>query len=73
MLAYAYKGDALTGLKRYAEALAAWDGALALSPTFVAAWINKGAILRALGRVAEAEVAEQQARELGDGAASPSL
>ena len=59
------KGNALYGLKRYDEALAAYERATALDSTFALAWWNKGYPLRALGREAEAQEAERRAQELG--------
>ena len=58
-------GNVLHELQRYAEALAAYDRATSLDPTYATAWRNKGYPLRALGRVAEAEAAEQRANVLG--------
>jgi tetratricopeptide (TPR) repeat protein len=60
---YSYKGNALAGLTRYNEALVAYDQALALGET-ASRWKNKAATLRALGRTAEAEMAERRAKEL---------
>ena len=54
-----------TACKRYKEALAAYDRALALDPNDADAWNNKGIVLRALGRTAEAEAAAKRAKELG--------
>lgn len=63
------KGSTFSALKRYAEALAAYDRALAIAPYSTveagAALRNKASTLRQLGRVAEAEEAERQARALG--------
>ena len=64
-LAWTGKGRSLNGLKRYEEAVAAYDRALALDPTFALAAGNRAYPLRALGRVAEAEAAERRAKELG--------
>ena len=58
-------GMALYKLERYQEALAAYEQATAMNPSFAAAWHNKGLLLRALGRNAEAEAAERQFSELG--------
>jgi Flp pilus assembly protein TadD len=41
------------------------DRALTLDPNDSDTWSYKGISLRALGRTAEAEAAEQRARELG--------
>jgi Flp pilus assembly protein TadD len=43
----------------------ACDRALALDPKKANAWKNKAIALRALGRTAEAEAAEQRAKALG--------
>ena len=54
----------LKGLKRYAEALAAYEQALALDPKFVNAWNGKGAVLTDQKRYAEALPAYEQALTL---------
>ena len=56
------QGQRRAFLKRYDEALAAYDRALALDPKYAFAWNNKGIALRALGREAEAQEAERHAR-----------
>jgi tetratricopeptide (TPR) repeat protein len=43
------RADALQQLRRYAEALAAYDAALALKSDFAAAWNNRGIALHELG------------------------
>jgi tetratricopeptide (TPR) repeat protein len=59
------EGNALRGLKRYEEAVAAYGRAVALDPKHGLAWQNKAYSLRALGREAEAQEAERRAKELG--------
>jgi tetratricopeptide (TPR) repeat protein len=54
------KGNALNQLKNYAAALAAYEQALAIEPQLAVAWTNKIALLRQLGRTAEADEAERQ-------------
>lgn len=63
--AWASKGLALIYLKRYDEALAALDRALALDPNDAFAWAAKGTVLRNLGNAHQAQAAEQQAKALG--------
>lgn len=48
------KGDALSQLKRYDEALACFDKCIQLDPSNVAAWNNKGATLVVMGRYEDA-------------------
>jgi len=48
------KGDELNQERRYEEALPYFEKALALSPRFCLAWINKGIALKNLGRLDEA-------------------
>ncbi len=43
--AWNYRGNALSGLKRYAEALRDYDQAVFLKPDYHAAWFNRGAML----------------------------
>jgi len=57
-------GDALYGLKRYAEALAAFDQALRLDPNLVLAYLGKGFALLHLERYAEVLAAYEQALRL---------
>jgi tetratricopeptide (TPR) repeat protein len=59
------KGEMYLGTQRYQEALAAFDRALELTPTLALTRGNKAISLRALGREAEAQEAERQAKELG--------
>lgn len=58
------KGVALENLKRYAEALAAYERGF--DPNDALDWQGKARCLRALGRTAEAEEAEQRAEALGE-------
>jgi len=44
--AHLLRGNALRSLERLAEALAAYDAALALVPNFAEAWVNRGLTLR---------------------------
>src|SRR5258706_4363313 len=62
--AWSNRGYALLSLKRYPEALAAYDRALALDPNEVDAWSNKGLALRSLKRHSEAVVAFDRALAL---------
>lgn len=56
------KGEALEELKRYQEALAAFD--FAFSPDASEDWETHARLYRALGRIADAEAAEARATEL---------
>lgn len=60
------KGDALYKQGKYTEALQAYDKAIELVPDNSIAWANKGAVLKALGRIDESDIAFASARELGD-------
>lgn len=54
--AWNYRGNALSGLKRYAEALRDYDQAVFLKPDYHQAWFNRGALLtemRAYGNAIE--------------------
>jgi tetratricopeptide (TPR) repeat protein len=51
---YYKQGNELSGLKKYAESLVAYDTALALNPQYAAAYNNRGYALQALGRHVEA-------------------
>lgn len=42
----------------------AYDIAIKLNPNYAAAWNNKGEVLKALGKTAEADAALAKAREL---------
>jgi predicted O-linked N-acetylglucosamine transferase (SPINDLY family) len=46
--------NVLNGMERHAEAVAHFDKALALAPSYAEAWSNRGNALRALGREMEA-------------------
>jgi Flp pilus assembly protein TadD len=52
-------------LGRHEQALYAFDQALARNPAHGGAWAGRAVSLQALGRVAEAEVAERRAHDLG--------
>lgn len=68
------KAAVLNVLNRGEEALAAYNHALALDDKYANTWTGKARTLRALGRTAEADEAEQRARDLGwrdDGAPFP--
>ena len=54
------RGNGLYAQKRFTEALAAYDRALALDPQFALAWNNKIALLRRLGRTVEEQETERQ-------------
>ena len=55
------KGDMLLDLERLQEALEAYEHAL----TLAVSWRNKANVLRRLGHTADADAAEQHAKELG--------
>ena len=59
------EGNAFWNLKRYEEALVAYDHAVQLDPNFALAYNNKGILLQNMKRRNEAEAAFQKARELG--------
>jgi superkiller protein 3 len=59
------EGIALNDLKRYEEAIAAYDQAIRLDPTFAMAYNNKGNTLERLGKKTEAQQAHARARQLG--------
>jgi tetratricopeptide (TPR) repeat protein len=58
-------GTVLRDLKRYEEALAAFEQALRLDPNFTIAWHNKGNALDHLGKSREARQAYDRANQLG--------
>jgi tetratricopeptide (TPR) repeat protein len=58
------RGQGLRSQKRYDEALAAYERALALDPQLTAAWNNKGRLLRHQKRYKEALEAHEQALAL---------
>ncbi|MCU0549498.1 MAG: tetratricopeptide repeat protein [Leptolyngbya sp. Prado105] len=47
--AWNYRANALSGLKRYAEALRDYDRAVLLKPDYHQAWFNRGAMLTEIG------------------------
>ncbi|MGH7354046.1 MAG: tetratricopeptide repeat protein [Candidatus Rokuibacteriota bacterium] len=59
--AYSHLGNALKGLSRLDEALASYDTAISLDPTYVEAPYNRGNALRELGRFDEALASYDQA------------
>ncbi|HWS85187.1 MAG TPA: TIR domain-containing protein [Ktedonobacteraceae bacterium] len=59
------KGLALANLKRYNEALTAYEQALRLDPSYALAWHGKGFALEKLGRSKEAQQCYEKARQLG--------
>lgn len=58
------KGEALEGLKRYDDALAAFNRAIGYVTDDIDAWKGRARTLRALGRGPEAREAEQHAQKL---------
>jgi tetratricopeptide (TPR) repeat protein len=58
------EGEKLYSLSRYEEALAAFEQAIQLDPTFAAAYNNKGNLLYSLSRYEEALAAFEQAIQL---------
>ncbi len=54
------KGITLQGMKRYTDALAAYDQAIAYAPNFERAWFNRGVVLAQLKRYREAIAAMEQ-------------
>jgi tetratricopeptide (TPR) repeat protein len=63
-LAWNNKGNLLLRLGRYEEAVIAYDRALTLRES-PGRWRTKAVVLRILGRIIEADAAEQRAKELG--------
>ncbi|HBE29613.1 MAG TPA: serine/threonine protein kinase, partial [Ktedonobacter sp.] len=63
--AYTNKGNALHDLKRYKEALVAYEQALRLDPDNANAYNGKGLIFDQLKRPVEAEQAFAKAKQLG--------
>ncbi|HEY7415415.1 MAG TPA: tetratricopeptide repeat protein, partial [Ktedonobacteraceae bacterium] len=55
------RGDVLTKLKRFDEALLSYDQAISLDPEYAAYWDSKGDVLRDLKRYAEALAAYDRA------------
>jgi predicted TPR repeat methyltransferase len=66
--AYLGRGDALYDLKRYPEALAAFDRAIALKASLANAWLGRGDALRSMGQGGDAIAAYRQALALGGNA-----
>ena len=62
-----HRGNALKALARHEEALASYDRALAIQPTYVDAWANKGMSLMALDRRADAIASFRRALALQPG------
>lgn len=65
------RGNGLYAQKRYEEALAAYDKALALDPQDSLTWQHKGLVLNTLTRYQEASEAYEQALALKDVTPSP--
>jgi tetratricopeptide (TPR) repeat protein len=59
------EGFALDELKRYDEAIAAYEQAIRLDPNYASAYHNKGVALDKLGKSREAKQAYDKARQLG--------
>ena len=59
------EGNTLENLKRYDEALAAYEQAIRLDPNYASAYHNKGVALDNLGKSREAKQAYDKARQLG--------
>ena len=60
-------GEPLPGTQRYEEALAAYEQAIHLDPSYAKAYNGKGIALDALKRNQEAQKAYEKARQLGYG------
>ncbi len=52
-------------IRRFDEALAAYDQAIRLDSNYAFAWNNRGDALQQLGRTREAQQAYERARQLG--------
>jgi tetratricopeptide (TPR) repeat protein len=59
--AYSHLGNALKGLRRFDDAVASYDAAIALDPAYAEAPYNRGNALRELGRFDEAIASYEQA------------
>jgi len=57
-------GDGYLALRRYSEAAAAYQRAIALDPQFAPAYASLGDALEQLGRTQDAEQAREQAKQL---------
>ena len=55
----------LEKLQRNEEALEAYEQALHLEPKIAHTWYRKGNVLDRLGRVSDAQICYEQARQLG--------
>lgn len=62
--AWNQRGNALTGLGRYEEALASIQRAIALQPDYASAWSNRAVTLWRLGRYDEALASNQRATDI---------
>ena len=49
-MVWSYHGDALCHLRRYAEAIASYDRAIAINPYFADAWVLRGVAFANLGK-----------------------
>jgi len=61
---YARMGDVYLALKRYGDAAAAYEQAIALDPQLAPAYASLGDALEQLGRTRDAEQAREQAKQL---------
>src|SRR6266568_20562 len=59
------EGTTFRNLKRYQEALAAYEQAIHLDPNFAVAYYSKGLALEALGKKQQAQQAYERAKQLG--------
>lgn len=64
-MAWINKGDDFCSLKKYDEALDAFEEAIRLNSNDYGTWYSKGKALKALGRTIEANAAFAKAKELG--------
>jgi Flp pilus assembly protein TadD len=71
--AWSALASVLFSARRPEEALAAWDGGLALAPNAAALLCGKGGVLQSLGRVGEAEALYRQALAVDSGAFEPAF
>ena len=60
-IAWNYRGNALSALKRYAEALDHYDRATFLQPNYHQAWFNRGLLLVEMGAYGTAIASYDQA------------
>jgi tetratricopeptide (TPR) repeat protein len=61
---YARIGDVYLALRRYSDAVTAYEQAIALDPQFAPAYASLGDALEQLGRTQDAEQARKQAKQL---------